>query len=89
MRWSNLTVGPVVNAPNQHFIPFSRRRRRDRPEWQTLRDDLAELLQPGRTGRHFMGFLVIVPESVIPAQIAKYRLIDGLIGHLGQRSQRL
>jgi hypothetical protein len=24
-----------------------------------------------------MGFLVLVPESVIPAQIAKYRLIDG------------
>jgi hypothetical protein len=46
------------------------------------------LLQPGRTARHFLGFLVIVPESVIPAQIAKYRLIDGLIGHLGQRSQR-
>ena len=84
-----MRLGSVANSPNQHFIPFSRRRRRDRPEWQTLRDDLAELLQPGRTGRHFMGFLVIVPESVIPAQMAKYRLIDGLIGHLGQRSQRL
>jgi hypothetical protein len=43
----------------------------------TLRNDLAEVLQPGRTGRHFLGYLVLVPESVIPAQIAKYRLIDG------------
>ena len=24
-----------------------------------------------------MGFLVLVPESVMPGQIAKYRLIDG------------
>jgi hypothetical protein len=47
------------------------------------------LQQSGRTGRHSMSFLVLVPESVVPAQIAKYRLIDGLIGHLGQRSQRL
>ena len=36
-----------------------------------------------------MGFLVLVPESVIPAQIANYRLIDGLIRHLDQRNQRL
>jgi hypothetical protein len=36
-----------------------------------------------------MGFLVLIPESVITVQIAKYPLIDGLIGHLGQRIQRL
>jgi hypothetical protein len=29
------------------------------------------LQQPSRTGRHFMGFLVLVPESVIPGQSAK------------------
>jgi hypothetical protein len=44
MRSSNLTLGAVVNSPNQHVIPVSRRNdRRDRPEWETLRDDLAEL----------------------------------------------
>jgi hypothetical protein len=36
-----------------------------------------------------MGLLVVVLESVIPGQIAKYRVIDGLFGHLDQRSQRL
>jgi uncharacterized protein with ParB-like and HNH nuclease domain len=35
------------------------------------------LQQHGRTGCHFMGFLVLVPESVIPGQSAKHRLIDG------------
>ena len=32
---------------------------------------------PGWTGRHFMGFLVLVPESVMPGQISKDHLIDG------------
>ena len=51
---SNLTVGAVVNAPNLHVIPVSRRHdRSDPPEWETLRDDLAELQQPARTGGHF------------------------------------
>ena len=78
MRSSNLTLGAVLNSPNQYVIPvFQRYYRWDQPEWETLWDDLAELQQPGRTGRHFMGFLVLVPESVMPGQIAKYHLIDG------------
>src|SRR5262249_38633184 len=39
--------------------------------------DLTDLQQPGKTGRHFLGFLVLIPESVMPGQIAKYHLIDG------------
>ena len=54
MRSSNLTLRAVVNSPNQHVIPVSRRHdRSDPPEWETLRDDLAELQQPARTGGHF------------------------------------
>src|SRR4051812_16833235 len=78
MKSSNLTLGAVLNSPNQYVIPvFQRYYRWDQPEWEKLWDDLAELRQPGRTGRHFMGFLVLVPESVMPGQIAKYHLIDG------------
>src|SRR3954468_15477646 len=78
MRSSNLTLGAVLNSPNQYVIPvFQRYYRWDQPEWEKLWEDLAELRQPGRTGRHFMGFLVLVPESVMPGQIAKYHLIDG------------
>ena len=53
MRSSNLTVWDVVNAPNLHVIPSpGADDRRDRPEWETVRDDLAELQQPGRTDRY-------------------------------------
>ena len=66
-----------ARADVTYVLPvFQRYYRREQPGWETLWDDLAELLQPGRTGRHFMGLLVLVPESVMPGQIAKYRLID-------------
>ncbi len=78
MKSGNLTLGAVLNSPSPYVIPVSQRYYRwDQPEWETLWDDLAELRQPGRTGRHFMGFLVLVPESVMPGQITRYHLIDG------------
>ncbi len=85
MKSSNLTLGAVLNSPNQYVIHvFQRYYRWDQPEWEKPWDDLAELRQSGRTGRHFMGFLVLVPESVMPGQIAKYhrrsrRMIGGMI----------
>ncbi len=76
MKSSNLTLGAVLNSPNQYVIPvFQRYYRWDQPEWETLWDDLAELQQPGRTGRHFMGFLVLVPESVISGPYREHNLI--------------
>jgi hypothetical protein len=37
MRSSNLTLGAVVNSPNQHVIPVSWRHNHwDQPEWETL-----------------------------------------------------
>ena len=78
MKSSNLTLGAILNSPNQYVIPvFQRYYRWDQPEWEKLWADLTELQQPGRTGRHFLGFLVLVPELVMPGQISKYHLIDG------------
>ncbi len=69
MKSSNSTLGALLYSPNQYVIPvFQRYYRWDQPEWEKLRDDLAELRQPRRTGRPFMGFLVLVPESVMPGQ---------------------
>ncbi len=75
MKSSNLTLGAVLNSPNQYVIPvFQRQDRWDQPEREALRDDLAELGQPDRTGRHFMGFLVLVPESVIAGPYREHHL---------------
>jgi hypothetical protein len=78
MKSNNLTLGAILNSPNQYVIPaFQRYYRWDQPEWEKLWADLVELRQPGKTGRHFLGFLVLVPESVMPGQINKFHLIDG------------
>ncbi len=63
MKSSNLTLGAVLNSPNQYVIPVCQRHdRRDQPEWEKFRDDLAELRQPGCTGRHFMRSLALGDE---------------------------
>ena len=78
MKSTNLTLGAILNSPNQYVIPvFQRYYRWDQPEWEKLWADLSDLQQPGKTGRHFLGFLVLVPESVMPGQICRYHLIDG------------
>ena len=78
MRSINLTLGQILTSPNQYVIPvFQRYYRWDQPQWDTLWADLTDLQQPGKTGRHFLGFLVLIPESVMPGQISKYHLIDG------------
>ena len=78
MKSNNLTLGEILAYPSQYVIPvFQRYYRWDQPQWEKLWGDLAGLREPGKTGRHFMGFLVLVPESVGPGQIARFHLIDG------------
>ena len=78
MKSINLTLGQILTSPSQYVIPaFQRYYRWDQPQWDKLWADLTDLQQPGKTGRHFLGFLVLIPESVIPGQVAKYHLIDG------------
>lgn len=78
MRSINLTLGQILTSPSQYVIPvFQRYYRWDQPQWDKLWADLTDLQQPGKTGRHFLGFLVLIPEPVIPGQVGKYHLIDG------------
>jgi hypothetical protein len=78
MRSNNLTLGQILTSPSQYVIPaFQRYYRWDQPQWDKLWDDLSDLQQPGKTGRHFLGFLVLILESVVPGQITRYHLIDG------------
>ena len=78
MKSNNLTLGEILNSPNQYVIPvFQRYYRWDQPEWDKVWADLAALQQPEKTGRHFLGFLVLVPESVMLGRISKFHLIDG------------
>jgi uncharacterized protein with ParB-like and HNH nuclease domain len=56
---------------------FQRHYRWEEPQWEKLWDNLLELSQPGRTGQHFMGFLVFVPGLAQPGKNTTFHLVDG------------
>lgn len=73
------TLGQVLYSPSQYVIPvFQRNYRWELPQWQRLWDSLEEIQQPGKTGNHFMGFLVyVVGGTPQPGQNTRFHLIDG------------
>jgi hypothetical protein len=78
MKSNNQVLGGILQSGNQYVIPvFQRYYRWNRPEWEKLWTDLEALQQPVKTGRHFMGFLVLVPELPMPGKITTFHLIDG------------
>lgn len=73
------TLGQVLYSPSQYVIPvFQRNYRWELPQWQRLWESLEEIQQPGKTGNHFMGFLVyVVGGTPQPGQNTRFHLIDG------------
>lgn len=71
-------LGAILYSPSQYVIPvFQRHYRWEEPQWEKLWENLTELRQPGRTGTHFMGFLVFVPGLPQPGKNTTFHLIDG------------
>lgn len=73
------TFQQVLYSPCQYVIPvFQRNYRWELPQWQRLWDSLEELQKAGKTGNHFMGFLVYVVDGTpSPSQATRFHLIDG------------
>lgn len=78
MKPSIQTLGQILYSPSQYVIPvFQRNYRWDQPQWEKLWENLGEIQQPGKTGNHFMGFLVFVPGLAQPGIHTRFHLIDG------------
>ena len=78
MKPSIQTLGQILYSPSQYVIPvFQRNYRWDRPQWEKLWTSLLDIQSPGKTGNHFMGFLVFVPGLAQPGQHTRFHLIDG------------
>jgi hypothetical protein len=73
------SLGQVLYSPSQYVIPvFQRHYRWELPQWQRLWESLEDIQQPGKTGNHFMGFLVyVVGSTPQPGQPTRFYLIDG------------
>ncbi len=78
MKPSIQSLGQILYSPSQYVIPvFQRNYRWDRPQWEKLWTSLVDIQSPGKTGNHFMGFLVFVPGLAQPGQHTRFHLIDG------------
>jgi hypothetical protein len=79
MKAGERTLSQVLHSPDQYVIPvFQRYYSWDNDEWQTLWNDLTELLDPdGLTKRHFLGSVVVVADDHTPGVTPSYQVIDG------------
>lgn len=78
MKPSIQSLGHILYSPSQYVIPvFQRNYRWEAPQWEKVWNSLQEIQQPGKTGNHFMGFLVFVPGLPQPGQHVTFHLIDG------------
>lgn len=78
MKPSIKTLGEILYSPSQYVIPvFQRQYRWETREWAKLWESLQEIRQPGKTGNHFMGFLVVMPGLPQPGQHTMFHIIDG------------
>lgn len=78
MKPSMKTLGEILYSPSQYIIPvFQRQYRWEEREWAKLWESLQEIQQPGKIGKHFMGFLVVMPGLPQPGQHTTFHIIDG------------
>ncbi len=72
-------LGQLLYSPVQYVIPvFQRNYRWELPQWQKLWESLVDIQQPGKTGNHFMGFVVyVVGATPQPGENLRFHLIDG------------
>lgn len=79
MKAEDATLQAILNSPNQYVIPvFQRYYSWDRENWESLWNDVAELLEPDQaTGTLFLGSLVFVPEPLFPNRVPAFQVIDG------------
>jgi len=72
------TVRDILYSRDQYLIPFFQRHYSwTRQNWTRLWDDILILMEDEHDGQHFMGPLVCTPLERVPAEVAKFQLIDG------------
>ena len=78
MKPSIKTLSEILYSQSQYVIPiFQRNYRWETPQWTKLWASLNEIQKPGKSGNHFMGFLVFVPGLAQPGQYNTFHLVDG------------
>jgi uncharacterized protein with ParB-like and HNH nuclease domain len=78
VKASETKLQPIIEGTKQYVVPlFQRTYSWDTKEWETLWDDLVEIIEEGEGRSHFVGSIVTMPTQSVPEGVAKYLLIDG------------
>jgi len=78
MKANETTFQHVVEGTKQYIVPlFQRPYCWDKAQWETLWNDLVELLDADRPRTHFFGSIVTLQTQSVPEGVPKFLLIDG------------
>lgn len=77
MKSNNQALGDILNSRCHYMVPvFQRYYRWEEPQWSKLWQSLVDA-QTLAKATHFMGFLVMVPETPEPGRLNTFYVIDG------------
>lgn len=77
MKASETTFQHVIEGTKQYIVPmFQRPYCWDKPQWETLWNDLVEMKDVGPRS-HFIGSIVTLQTQSVPEGVPKFLLIDG------------
>jgi len=78
LKASETKLQPVIEGTKQYVVPlFQRSYSWDVKEWDTLWDDLIEIIEEGESRSHFIGSIVTMQTQSVPEGVSKHLLIDG------------
>jgi uncharacterized protein with ParB-like and HNH nuclease domain len=78
MHAGETKIQAIIDSTRQYVIPlFQRPYSWEKPQWDTLWKDIAELCEEENPRNHFIGSIVTMPSKSVPEGVTKYILIDG------------
>ena len=78
MKANETTFQHVIEGTKQYIVPlFQRPYCWDKPQWETLWNDLVELQETVNPRSHFIGSIVTLQTQSVPEGVPKFLLIDG------------
>ncbi len=78
MKASETTLLDIVGGTKQYIVPlFQRPYCWEKKQWDTLWEDLLDLIEGEQPRTHFLGSIVTMQTLSVPEGVPKYTLIDG------------
>ena len=78
MKASETNLQDIIEGSKQYVIPmFQRTYSWETKQWQTLWEDIMELVEDDEYETHFIGSIVSIPHNSSPHGVQQFLVIDG------------